>query len=246
MEPNAARCCVQPNGYYRAMSVVATLGFNTSTTLLDFFDSVSDPGSDLTIDAAGALAGTAYGLSNRVLDTTAFYGQKNISSPASDRLRFRLYIDPNAITIPRYASFHYMYFRDERLAAIQLYYDSGYYIYTNAVDDAWNYTSLGAQAITDAPHYVEIDIVAHASAGSVTQWIDGVAAGSVTGLNNDAMMDAITYFRLGACASIDSGTSGTFYLDEFIMNDDGGVIGPVVAAHNPRHPVIVMNDPGVV
>src|SRR3990167_10886063 len=57
-------------------------------------------------------------------------------------------------------------------------------------------------------------------------WVDGVDQGTLTGLDNYNLMADLSFlFRVGATTGIDAGTSGTFYLDELVANDDGSVIG---------------------
>jgi len=197
---------------------------------LDEYDSTVTDAGNLSTGTPG-LASTTAKLEALIDDTTPIYGQMTVSSPASNQLRLRFYVDPNSMTIPNYATLTVLLFTGERLVHVELYNNNGTYaIVTRAVEDDWSYPSLGAQNITDAEHYVEIHVIAHATAGSVTQWIDGEAAGALTALDNDAMMDGVTYVRFGAAADIDAGIAGTLHLDELLMNDDGSEIGPVTAA----------------
>ena len=64
--------------------------------------------------------------------------------------------------------------------------------------------------VTDAPHAVEVD---WGSDGHLTFWIDGTQQANLTGINNSMYrMDGI---RLGAPSMTVTGTSGSFYIDNF-------------------------------
>ncbi len=97
-------------------------------------------------------------------------------------------------------------------------------------DDNLSSQTLGPYDISDAEHYVEV-LVTYASGpsandGVMTLWVDGSQQGTDTTLdlyNTTKPNEA----RLGAVVGIDSGTSGTFYLDEFVLRDDDTEIGPV-------------------
>jgi hypothetical protein len=204
------------------------------------YDSTVTDGGDLSVTNGAALAGTNYGLSALIDDTTAIYGLKNISAPAS-QLRVRYYIDPNSLTMAVGDSFHQFYVdRPSSVRVMRASLNRGYSlsvsIYNDAGSLAWGST---AWAITDAPHYLEILLVratTNVSAnGYVSIWIDGVFKEMSTGVDNYDAVAAITNVKFGAVGGIDAGTSGTFYVDELIVNDDGGEIGPVVATPTPTN-----------
>jgi hypothetical protein len=72
--------------------------------------------------------------------------------------------------------------------------------------------------ISDAPHSIDFDWEAATAAGAnngfFSLWIDGTAAASLTGLDNDTLR--IEQVRLGPYVGIDGGTLGTEYFDGFV------------------------------
>jgi hypothetical protein len=137
------------------------------------------------------------------------------NSPVAEaRFRARFYFDPNSISM---ASGSYVYLLQGHDAAnkvtlfIQFYRSSTAYqlrarVYDNGLA---NYVNTPYVTITDAVHVVEVD---WGNDGHLTLWIDGVQAGSLTGINNSGIvMESV---RLGA--PYQSGTtSGTFFLDNY-------------------------------
>ena len=63
--------------------------------------------------------------------------------------------------------------------------------------------------------------------GVLTIWLDGVQLGTRSDVDNYATFAIMDLVRIGAVGGIDAGTSGTLYLDEFVMRDDNTEIGPV-------------------
>ena len=199
----------------------------------EYTSSVTDSGR-LAIAGGAALAGTSYGMSAQINTTTAIYAKKTFTAFTSNLYRVRHYIDPNAATIANYDVVWVCQVRSasdaQYNATIELYrQDAQYKVRAGIREDDYSldYTSL--YNITDAEHWVEI-LVERASSSvasdaELTLWIDDVQQENLTGKDwyDLAKPDAI---RLGATA-IPSGSSGTIYLDELVINDDGGYIGPV-------------------
>lgn len=208
------------------------------------YTSTATDGGHMSVAAGAALAGTNYGLSCLIADTTVMYGQYSpITQSAAYSARF--YLDPNAIAmanndafivfITQQAGGSYNY-----LASVSLRYTTaaGYRISGNAYDDAG--ASVAATYfdanITDAPHYIEIKEVQAATDssadGTFQMLLDGVSLGTSIGFDNyNAMLDNNWRIRIGAPGGdLDAGTAGTFFLDQLVMNNDGALIGPVAAA----------------
>lgn len=202
---------------------------------LDEYDSTATDGGKLSTSTPG-LVDTAAKMQALIDDTTAKYGQKNQAAPGSNEIRYRFYIDPNGITMGNAeafvacrldggASFHRTYLR--------YYVATGYQIWSAWYNDG-GYEGGSTYNISDAEHYCEIHIKRATSDtddnGEVYVWVDGNLVSSDTDVDNWDLFAAMAYFRLGACESVDAGTSGTVYLDELKANDDGSEIGPVVPA----------------
>jgi hypothetical protein len=65
-------------------------------------------------------------------------------------------------------------------------------------------------------------------------WVDGTLAKTVSSLDNYHLFATINGIRMGMVeAGTMGGTSGTYYLDELMANDDGSEIGQVVATPTP-------------
>jgi hypothetical protein len=217
------------------MSVVININHSTGD-LTQYTTTVTD-GGDLSVAAGAALAGTNYGLSCLIDDNTAIYGRKDITTSTSGIVRMRFYYDPNSMTqadndvfilcIPFTAS------GGSALAYIQAVYSSvvGYEINALALKDSGS-SKTSDFVITDAPHYIEFNLVRAtnntSSDGTLQLWIDGTSKQTLTGIDNYDLFANFGRIDIGAVGALDTGTRGTFYIDEIIANNDGGTIGPVV------------------
>ena len=201
----------------------------------DFTGTVTDSG-DLSVSPAAALASTSYGLSCLIDDTTAIYGYNTITAPSS-QTRARFYIDPNTLAMAAWDNFMVSEWYatggspTNRPGGVKLQYDgTNYEIIGYLFNDANVYVATTSYHITDAPHYVEILLVRATTSvsadGYARVWIDGVLQGSTANADNYHAFEAMNQSRLGATYGIDAGTSGTLYLDQLIINDDGAEIGP--------------------
>jgi hypothetical protein len=187
---------------------------------LDEYTSTVIDGGNLAATAAAALVG-AGGMSVLINDIT------------STLYRWRCYIDPNGLTIAA-SDAHFvcgMYRTDPggQRGRIRLRNTGGSYsLRADVSDDGGTTQSTAEHVITDDVHYAEV-LVEYASSavandGRLTFWIDGIEKEQVVGID---LFDRSKPNRgiLGAISSIDAGTSGTYYLDDFIANDDGTEIG---------------------
>ena len=187
-------------------------------------------GGDLSVATAAKLHGS-YGLSVLINDTGALWVRKDFASP-NTRFRCRVYIDPNGLTMANGDEFVIL---DTYKAAgasltfrLSLVRSGGiYYVFVvDRTDDAWNKLSAN-QGLTDEPHYIEVDWQASsaplANNGTFSIWVDGIDVQTVTGIDSDT--GEVSQVYLGVTSGLDAGTSGTFYLDDFRCNSDGGLIG---------------------
>lgn len=187
-------------------------------------------GGDLSASSESALVGLQ-GLRAFINDTGNLYVQDN--TPASEtRYRARFYFDPNSIVMA--ANDSHIIFQGlptSGSAAFQLnfrYVSGAYQIQTQVRNDNATWTNLAAYTLTDAPHFIEIDWQAAASAGAnngaFSLWIDGQLKETKTALDNDAQR--VDQVKLGPLYGLDAGTSGTEYFDAF-ESRDATYIGPV-------------------
>lgn len=205
----------------------------------DLSEYTATAGADIETSAASALAGTNYGLSLLLDDVTASYGYKTISLTTND-LRIRIYIDPNSpsmadndwMTILRVTSDTPV---GPRLLECRFRYDDpDLGIQTRSFVDTGSLDDTALATITDEPHYIEFHVERAASNvsgdGRLRTWIDGALQNTISNLDNyDDFPDAERIY-FGDVVGINATTTGTFYMDEFKANDDGGEIGPVAAA----------------
>ena len=191
---------------------------------------VNDSG-DLSAHADAAMNGS-YGLKVVMDDQTAIYC-KDTSPSAEARYRLRFYVDPNGLTMVNgedQSIFQAVDAVDDAIFKIRFIYHTTELYRINVMtkeDGGWSYSN--DYTISDAPHYIELDWLAATGVGqndgSTQFWIDGVSKETFSNLDNDTK--AVTDCYLGALANITANTEGTFYLDEFVSNDDGTEIGAV-------------------
>lgn len=198
--------------------------------LTEWTAQVSD---DCTWSASAALAGSVGGMLVTLDDATATYMYKTVTTNTSGKLRVRFYIDPNTLTMTSGDSFWTVspYSASVNpLAIIKLEKVSSNWLIAGTYYYDGGNGSFTASVITDAAHYVELNMTRATNSTSLdgvfTLWIDDTQINTVTNLDNYDQFDSFATLRAGALAGIDAGTSGTFFLDEFVANDDGGYIGP--------------------
>ena len=201
---------------------------------LDEFSALIDPDSDLSTSADSAMVGS-YGMEVLIDDQTSTYGRYS-GMTLSNKLGYRIYIDPNNLTMATTNEFNFMdsWADTSVIAQLGLNYTTaaGYRLRASIGKDPGPYTlTYGAYInITDAPHCVEILVTRattdSASDGSLEIWVDGVSQYTIADQDNYDIFVSSFQVSQGARAGMDSGTTGTFYLDDIIVRDDGQYIGP--------------------
>ena len=219
------------------MTTLAQLTHETGD--LTQYDVTQTDGGDVAVTAAAALAGTGYGLALTIDDNNIIYAGKLIS-PASTTgvARYRAYFDPNGIVMDAGSHFGWCYLQRDNgdvLCSMQLGRDAGNTTFRftgSAVNDAVNSAMSYPVDITDAPHLFEMRLTratnATSSDGTLEVWIDGVASYGVTGVDNYDRMSNVGAVTAGFI-NPQGNPSGTLYIDEIVVNDDGGAIGAYVA-----------------
>jgi hypothetical protein len=192
------------------------------------------------VTQAAGLAGSEYGLQCVIDDTTAVYGYVLLGSPnTSGVVRYRFYVDPNSITMQdgdqsEHSLVMITDISSNPISFLMLERTEGgeYAFYAVAVDDNGVHHNTQVYPTTDEPHCVEV-LCTRASSnvaadGGTTFWVDGVEAYStILGVDNYDQFADWQIIIMGAVSGLDPTTSGTMYLDELIVNDDGSEIGPV-------------------
>lgn len=219
----------------RSITIIAAAGIivdidHEGGTLGEYTSTVTDSG-DLSVTAAAKLAGTNYGLSCLVDDTTSIYGFYDLGSPnTTGVIRLRIYLDPNNISMSNTYEMDPINLQNSswnNIFQLMFYYNSGYQIAARAYNDSGN-SETSKYTITDEPHYIEVYIkratTTSSNDGVVTLWIDGTQKETITNLDNNTSFANFQYFYAGPL-NITSGISGTFFLDQFIVRDDNTEIG---------------------
>jgi hypothetical protein len=220
------------------MTILVNINHETGD-LSQYTATYTDSGN-LSVASAAALANTVKGMSVNLPGgtTTAKYAEKNITL-ATNNYRTRYYLDPNTLTITQYCNLNIADALQNstayQLFACYLTWDlAPYQIKWGAGKDSGSNTAGNTYTITDSPHIIEINIVRAAtnvsSDGTAELIIDGVSKQTITGLDNYDLFPVIDRVRMGACSGVTTGMSGTYYLDELIVNNDGGIIGPYLGA----------------
>jgi len=217
------------------MTTLFTIDLETGD--LSQFDATAIDGGDLSASGTAALNGS-YGLLFNIDDTNFIYGRKNITKQTT--FHFGMRFDPNSITMSTGDSFAFMALLQQGSANYIAEFDLnktslGYNLSINVGDDSnpnpiHNFTI----SLTDEPHTIELTCIqatnSSSSDGSYIWYLDGAIQYTWTGLDNyNRMFDANWYCYIAA-NYLDAGTSGTFYIDDIIGNDDATAIFTRVTA----------------
>ena len=199
---------------------------------LSEFSSTVDVDGDMTQAGAAALGGTSGGLQLIVDDTNVMYGQNTFTTFGTHTHRYRFYIDPNNMTMGSGDDMEILALAQtgyDKQSICELHHDgSNYEIRAGVGNDSGVEQFTSYYDITDAEHCVEVRVVAATGSstndGTLDLWIDGNHQEQVTAIDLYDTNNYLGMSRLGA-QSISAGISGTFYLDEFVLRDDGTLIG---------------------
>jgi hypothetical protein len=180
--------------------------------------SSSDAG-DLSVSPSSALIGSQ-GLQAVIDDANAIYVTDDRPN-AEPRYRMRFYFNPNSLTMANGDS--HILFRGYSgtttiVTRIEFGFAAGgYQIKAAVLSDGSNWSETNWFTLSDASHAIELDwraaTVAGADDGGLTLWIDGAQQADLTGIDNDTWR--LDRARLGATASLDAGTNGTYFFDAF-------------------------------
>jgi peptidoglycan/xylan/chitin deacetylase (PgdA/CDA1 family) len=205
------------------------LGEWTSTT--------TSGGGAIACDAAAGLNSTGYGLKVDLASAAGqtAYVQRNFTASTANRIRFRFYLDPNTLTMANNDTFYICAVANStgtNLVYVYLRYQSSgsqYSLRCALLDDASAEQATSNYNISDAPHYIEIDAIRSsgdlANDGAIDMYVDGSLRYSKNSVDNYTRWNNMGRIILGAYVGVDAGTSGTYYLDELIVNDTGAAIG---------------------
>jgi hypothetical protein len=201
---------------------------NFETNDFSLWDYASLGGGDLSISNASAQFGS-YGMQALINDTAAIRVEDESPENESE-YHARFYFNPNSVTIPNNNGFVLFSGGGDAGTAFRLMfnYNGGTYKLQSKIQNDANSAVSGQEIVlSNAPHSIEVSFKKSTSVGAnngeFKLWIDGVLVDTVTSVDNDTR--TIDYVSFGATSSIDTGTSGTIYFDEFISRRSS-YIGP--------------------
>lgn len=247
---------IAPQQAYAA--TIVDLDYETGD--LSQFSYTSTNGGKMSVAAGAAMNGTGYGLQFQVTSTTTMYGYKDLTTgDTSGELSAGFYFDPNSLAMANNDLFGLLYLSSNAgsnyIAMLEMQYiaGSGYKIRTNIYNDSGGTSATAYYTISDNPHYIEIQLRRATSStsgdGSVQLWVDGTFKETKGGIDNYDRFNAFQRVYVAA-NGLDSGTSGTFYFDELVINND---IPPYVPATryvnadsdgSANNPTRAFSDPG--
>jgi hypothetical protein len=205
--------------------------------LSEYTATVTD-GGDMSVTAAAALVGTSYGLQAVINDTNSMYGQVSITN--SNIIRTRFYLDLNTLAMTDKTFGILSCLRGDATVVFYLCVNENsgtFYLGSVLYNDAGGASTVYG-AVSSGVHYVEIKLTRAtddvSANGRVDWWIDNVAQTTIINVDNYHRWNGdLVDMRIGVGtppATLFSGISGTIYLDQWVANDDGGLIGPFVGA----------------
>jgi len=207
-------------GWFRHAPFTPIIDLDHETgDLSEYTGSVTD-GGDLSVSATAALNGTGYGMSVLIDDVNQIYAYKSVTANTSGTIRIGFYMDPNTLSMTSGDNLYMVGLRNSSLqyiGHIQLTYTSPNYVVSLVLNNDSGSGFVASYNITDAPHYVEA-VWYRATTDTSTNgyakfWIDGNYAGWVSAKDNYDIFGNFANVLFGA-TGVDSGTSGTLYLDE--------------------------------
>jgi hypothetical protein len=148
-------------------------------------------GGDLSVSSAAGLAGTGYGLSLLVNDSTTMYARKVIT--ATDEIRLRLYIDLNTLSISSGSYLCMMWLANAAGSDRYIVYLlPGRVIKLFAITDDDDWTNVGTGTLSTGENYVEFSFRAGSGSGIARMWINGTLACENTSIGNDTYSDDVS------------------------------------------------------
>jgi hypothetical protein len=183
---------------------------------------------DLSISSNSALQGLS-GLQALINDTSSIYVTDY--SPINDsQYHARFLFDPNSISIPNNNSFaiftgaggngitfRLMLFNESNIYKLQMW----------VMNDNSAWTASNKVVIIDEPQAIELEFKSSSAIGAnngyTKLWINNILVDTFSNLDNDTRL--IGQVSLGAVQSLDTGTSGIIYFDNFVSTRNN-YIGP--------------------
>lgn len=170
-----------------------------------------------------------YGMAVNIDDPTPIYVQDDTPN-GEDHYRCRFYLNPGGVALDKWETHDiFNLYKSGGEYGMRLWlggrrsFANGYSLAFVFREDDYSTKTSQYYNIDSNPHLIELDYVSGSgTSGSLSLLIDGQFKQTLTGDNDQRRVD---FVRLGATQSIDTVTSGTYYLDHFASNDTGEPIG---------------------
>lgn len=224
---------------------------NVHTSDLSEWPTTYVDSGDLSWLSAAGLGGTAGGMSFLLDDTVSIYAQVNGMTNAATDYRYSFYVRNVSLAMGASHAFEFLWVHTSgtRKHFLEIVNLSGTISLRATLrnDASTSFTgsvALGATGTTGAFYEVHVHKAATNSSSDAFCKVYkdgdyGTPVISITGVDLFDDWNYMTQFRIGACAGLDSGTSGTFYVDEVTYRDDATQIGP----NSAGAPTVVMDSP---
>jgi PKD repeat protein len=173
---------------------------------------------DLSVTSAAAMVGS-YGMQAVIDDTVLIYVTDDNPNQETHYWT-RFLFDPNSISMVSGNAHFILYGYQGTTVVLRLEFrrSSGLYqLRASLLKDGTGWVFSPYITIGDAPHEIVLDWQAAsavgANDGSLSMLVDGTQQVNLTGIDNDTRR--IGQLRLGPVSGLDSGTTGTYYFDDF-------------------------------
>lgn len=206
--------------------MVDVFNISLESDLSEFTGTTTAGSGTVTQSGAAALAGSSGGCDCAVTGSgDTAYGYKTFSTPASNEMRFRWYMDINSLTMSNGDTFRLVNLANGFAVEVDFrMLSSNYQIRVTFRDDDISGNLTSWYTVSDAEIRVELGLKRAATTssndGEGTLHVDGVLKETVSGLDNNTIFGTSTIWQHGFVQNVDAGTSGSMYIDEIKMTDD--------------------------
>lgn len=210
------------------MATIKEITHDSSTTLTDHYDNVTDPGGDMTVTPGAALRGSIYGVNISVDGGDSNVDEALTFSTNEFRMRFTLKLSGLTNNNAGFRFFQVRLVEAIGQEAFQVDIqanggDSGFNILVTIDQDgkSGNATLTGTMPSTGET-CIELRAIKETGAstndGEAELFVNGISQDSDTTLNNNTAFASIDELEVNMF--IDTNISGDFFYDEWILVDD--------------------------
>lgn len=210
------------------MATVKEINHDSSTTLSDFYNTISNPDSAITVTVGAALDSSTNGVNvNYDAGSNNASFQQTFTAISTGEFRIRFRIDTSNLTTLSfgiYFAFSIFNSSTEGFIQIQLKNDPTEIQALYWDDSVGDLVSLGSFSLSSGIHCIEARCVREsvdtAADGEVELLVDGISQASVTNVDNFVAWDANKPDRVTMEVLLTSILVGALFYDEFIVDGD--------------------------